>query len=114
MKKTINVKRLEIRVIEKKLDNMPGTNKQAKAFLTMLTLNQPSPKHKMAANAPFPAVVKEAENGRLAVFNCTSAKQEIIPSCSFRQPSPITSGQFEYKGHIYEKNPVHDLYTLKK
>lgn len=111
--KTINVKRLEVKVIEKKLNNMAGADKDTKAFLTILTLNQASPKHGMPANAPFPAVVKKTIDGDLAVFNCTNAKQEIIPCHAYREPTPI-SGQFEYKGHVYVKNPVHDLYTLKK
>ena len=56
--KELNVKKLEVAVIENKLNKMEGTNTKDKAFLTMLTLNSPSPKHGMPANAPFPAVVK--------------------------------------------------------
>jgi len=113
----LNVKRLEINQIEKKLNVMMGLDKMAdtatSAFLAMLVLSSKSPKHKMPAGVPFPAIVKRAEDGSLAVFNCTNAKQEIIPEHGYREPTPI-GHQFEYKGHIYRRNPVLPLYTLKK
>ena len=113
----LNVKRLEINQIEKKLNVLMGLNKNADtptgAFLTMLVLSAESPKHKMPAGIPIPAVVKRGEDGSLAVFNCTNAKQEIIPEHGYREPTPIGQ-QFEYKGHIYRRNPVLPLYTMKK
>ncbi len=112
-KRNINVKRIDVTAVNVKLNNMQGVNKSASAFLTILTLTKVSPKYKMAANAPFPAIVKPTLDGGLAIFNCVTAKQEIIPSDSYREPTPIGKS-FEYKGHIYEKNPVLPVYSLKK
>lgn len=110
--KEINVKRLEVAQVEKKLNILIGSKETGKAFITILTLTKPSPKYKMCSGAPFPAIVKKTKDG-LAVFNCLTAKTEVIPSHSFKEPTPL--GQtFEYGGHIYEKNPVYNLYTLKK
>lgn len=113
----LNVKRLEIKQIEKRLNILLGLSKYAEteefAFLTMLTLTKESNKHKLPARAPFPAIVKKAGNGQLAVFCCTNAKQEIIPEGSYREPTPV-GNTFEYKGHVYKKNPVYPIYTLSK
>ena len=112
-KRNINVKRIDVNFVNVKLNNMQGVNESASAFLTILTLTKVSPKYKMSANAPFPAIVKPTLDGGLAIFNCVTAKQEIIPSDSYREPTPIGKS-FEYKGHVYEKNPVLPVYSLKK
>jgi len=113
--KELNVKRLEVEQIERKLNNILGLDESetGSAFLTMLTLTKPSPKHKMPANSPFPAVVKKAKDGRLAVFSSVLAKTEIIPECSFREPTPIGQS-FEYAGHVYKRNPAFNLYECRK
>lgn len=118
MKKSeLNVKRLEINAVERKLNVLLGLPKNddttEPAFLTILTLTTESAKHKMPSAAPFPAIVKRSGDGSLAVFNCVNAKQEIIPEHGYREPNPVGQ-RFEYKGHIYQKNPVLPLYTLKK
>ena len=116
-KNSLNVKRLEINQVEKKLNTLLGLpkhdNTSEPAFLTILTLTAESAKHKFSAGAPFPAIVKRGADGVLAVFNCVNAKQEVIPEHGYREPTPVGQ-RFEYKGHIYQKNPVLPLYTLKK
>lgn len=112
-KRNINVKRIDVTFVNVKLNNMQGVNKSANAFLTILTLTKISPKYKMSANAPFPAIVKPTLDGGLAIFNCVTAKQEVIPTDSYREPTPVGKS-FEYKGHIYEKNPVLHVFSLKK
>ena len=114
--KKINVKRTEVAVVGKKLNVLLGLPKEDTthaAFITMLTLTKESAKHHMSAGAPFPAIVKKGDNGQIAVYNCVTAKSEIIPSHGYKEPTPLGSS-FEYKGCVYEKNPVLDLYTLKK
>ena len=111
--KEINVKRLEVSLVEKKLNNLIGCSETGSAFVTILTLTKPSPKYRMPAGAPMVAVVKKTPDGNLAVFNSLTAKSEIIPSHSFKEPTPV-GNTFEFGGHVYQKNPVHDLYTLKK
>ena len=112
-KRNINVKRIDVTAVNVKLNNMQGVIKSAPAFLTILTLTKVSPKYAMAANAPFPAIVKPTHDGGLAVFNCVTAKQEVIPADSYREPTPVGKS-FEYKGHIYEKNPVLPVFSMKK
>ena len=113
----LNVKRLEVNQVEKKLNVLLGLSRNDEtsepAFLTILTLTTESAKHHLPANKPFPAIVKRGENGKLAVFSCTNAKQEIIPEHGYREPTPVGE-RFEYKGHIYQRNPVLPLYSLKK
>ena len=113
----LNVKRLEINQVEGKLNVLLGLQKRDEssepAFLTILTLTTESAKHHLPANKPFPAIVKRAEDGSLAVFSCSNAKQEIIPAHGYREPTPVGE-RFEYKGHIYQRSPVLPLYTLKK
>ena len=116
MKKSneLNVKRLEINQVEKKLNVLLGLPKETSgAFLTILTLTAESAKHKLPAGAPFPAIVKKGADGALAVFSCVNAKQEIIPEHGYREPTPVGKS-FEYKGRVYQRNPVLPLYTLKK
>ncbi len=116
MKKKINVKRMEVYSISKKLNVLLGRNKEdqaSPAFITMLTLCKPSDKHSMPAGAPFPAVVMRGDNGSLAVYNCVTGKSEIVPEHSYKEPSPI-GANFEYKGSVYQRNPKLNLYTLKK
>lgn len=116
MEKELNVKRLDVTFVEPKLNVLLGLSKNDTtntAFLTMLTLTKPSDKHHLPANAPFPAIVKRTQNGDLAVYCCTTAKHEVIPEGSYREPNPVGK-TFEYKGHIYEKNPVYPVYSLKK
>jgi len=113
MDKRLNVKRLEVAIAENKLNSIQGIDTEAHAFLTMLTLTKNSPKYDMSAGAPFPAIVKKMKTGGLAIFNSVTAKHEVLPEGYYKEPTPIT-GDFEYKGHVYERNPVHYLYTLKK
>ena len=115
MRKEINVKRTEVEVVGKKLNVLLGQTKGTpqNAFITMLTLTKESAKYHMPANAPFPAIVQRAENGNLAVFSCTTAKMEIISAGTYKEPSPL-GDSFEYKGAVYQKNPVLNLYTRKK
>lgn len=112
-KKNINVKRIDVTAVNVKLDNMQGVDTNAAAFLTILTLTKVSPKYEMSANAPFPAIVKPTLDGGLAIFNCVTAKQEILPPNSYKEPTPVGKS-FEYKGHIYERNPVLPVYSFKK
>ncbi|MBQ8465219.1 MAG: hypothetical protein IJ545_04335 [Alphaproteobacteria bacterium] len=114
--KEINVKRMEVYNVSKKLNVLLGRNKEdqaSPAFITMLTLCKPSDKHSMPAGAPFPAIVKRGPEGTLAVYNCVTGKSEIVPEHSYKEPTPL-GNSFEYKGMIYEKNPVLNLYTRKK
>jgi hypothetical protein len=116
-KNSLNVKRLEINQVEKKLNTLLGLpkndNTSEPAFLTILTLTEISTKHKLPAGAPFPAIVKRGADGVLAVFSCVNAKQEIIPEHGYREPTPVGKS-FEYKGRVYQRNPVLPLYTLKR
>lgn len=111
--KEINIKRLEVAQIENKLNILIGTKEIGTAFITILTLNKESPKYKMPAGAPFVAVVKKTPDGNLAVFNSLTAKSEVIPSHSFKEPTPVGK-TFEFGGHVYQRNPKFNLYTLKK
>ncbi len=111
--KEINIKRLEVAQIENKLNILIGTKEVGTAFITILTLSKESPKYKMPAGAPFVAVVKKTADGNLAVFNSLTAKSEIIPSHSFKEPTPVGK-TFEFGGHVYQRNPKLNLYTLKK
>lgn len=114
--KEINVKRTEVEVVGKKLNVLLGRNKEdqtSEAFITMLTLTKQSSKYGMPQNAPFPAIVMRGDLGALAVYNCVTGKSEIVPEHSYKEPTPL-GDSFEYKGAIYQKNPVLNLYTLKK
>lgn len=116
MEKKLNVKRLDVTFVETKLNILLGLSKNDTtntAFLTMLTLTKTSDKYNLPVNAPFPAIVKSANNGNLAVYCCTTGKHEIIPEGSYKEPTPVGKS-FEYKGHVYERNPVHYIYSLKK
>ena len=113
----LNVKRLEVNQVEKKLNVLLGLSRNDEtsepAFLCLLTLTKSSPKYGLPAGVKFPAIVKRAEDGSLAVFCCTNAKQEIIPAHGYREPTPVGQS-FEYKRHVYQRNPVLPLYSLKK
>ena len=111
--KEINIKRLEVAQIERKLNKLAGITETGTAFVTILTLTKPSPKYEMPAGAPIVAVVKKTPDGNLAVFNSLTAKSEIIPACSFKEPTPVGK-TFEFGGHLYQRNPKLNLYTLKK
>ena len=116
MKKDLNVKRTEVEVVGQKLNLLLGLPKEDtthSAFITMLTLTKVSAKHHMTSGAPFPAIVKKGDNGQMAIFNCVTAKSEVIPSHSYKEPTPL-GDSFEYKGAVYQKNPVLNLYTRKK
>ena len=114
--KKINVKKMEVEVVGKKLNVMLGFSKddtKHTAFLTMLTLTKKTAKYCMSAGAPFPAVVMRGDNGSLAVYNCITGKSEIVPPHGYKEPTPI-GNTFEYKGSLYVRNPKLNLYTLKK
>lgn len=107
--------RLNLFLVDEKLNSMPGVDKTAKARIVFLTLSKPSKKYKWAANAPFPAIVKEAAGGLLSVFNCVTGKKELVELVSTRQNEII--GDFDHKGHCYiVKDTLNDVprYVLAK
>lgn len=112
----LNLKRLEVNKIEKKLNILMGVKRNADteefAFLAMLTLDKESPKYGLPANSPFPAIVKKTKDGKLAVFCCTNGKMEIIAD-DFQEPTPL-GDIFQYRGYVYKKNPFMPVYHLKK
>lgn len=113
--KTLIFERLNTVLVNDKLNNLPNAEIDERPYMTILTLTKPSSKHRMPANAPFPAIVKPAEGG-LAVFNCVTGKTETISEGCYLEPTPV-GYSFEYKGCIYErKDTVNGLprYELKK
>ncbi len=104
---TIPEIRLNLCVVNEKLNNMPGvfTDKTPKAV--MLTLTKQSKKHKWAANAPFPAIIKAAAGGT-AVYNAVTGKKEIIDTVTIKQNE--LGKEFDYKGVKYTlKDTVNGL-----
>lgn len=113
--KTLIFERLNTVLVNDKLNNLPNAEIEERPYMTILTLTKPSPKHRMPANAPFPAIVKPAEGG-LAVFNCVTGKTETISKGGYLEPTPVGSS-FEYKGCIYNrKDKCNGMprYELKK
>ncbi len=106
--------RMNVLVVNEKLNNLSGTNKNAVPQLVVLTLTKESKKHKWSAKAPFPAVVKDSAEG-LAVYNCTTGKKETIDFNSYKINE--VGEDFEYKGHRYiKKDTVNGLprFTVEK
>ena len=85
---TIPEIRLNLCVVNEKLNNLPGvfTEKMPKAV--MLTLTKQSKKHKWAANAPFPAIIKAAAGGT-AVYNAVTGKKEIIDTVTIKKSDKL-------------------------
>ena len=107
--------RLNIVVVNEKLNTMANVKKDSPARGVMVTLHNASPKHKWAANAPFPAVIKEAISGDVAIFNMATGQKEILPSTVVKINE--LGSTFDYKGHRYvQKDTINGVprYEIKK
>lgn len=85
-----------------------------KSQAVLLTLYKESRKHKWPVKAPFPAIVCETIDGKLAVSNAVTGKKEVINPLTCKT-TPL-GARFEYKGHIYEAEYLNGIprYHLKK
>ena len=107
--------RLNVVVVNEKLNTMANVKKDSPARGAMITLHSTSPKHKWAANAPFPAVIKEAISGDVAIFNMVTGQKEILPQTVVKINE--LGSTFDYKGHRYvQKDTLNGVprYEIKK
>lgn len=93
--------RLNLLVVNEKLNNLEGVNQTESPILTMLSLTEESPKYKWSPGVTFPAIVKKSAFG-LAVYNCVTGRKEIIKPTGYKEPSPV-GDNFEYKNRRYVK-----------
>ena len=109
---TIKETRLNVLVTKEQLKKFNTGNNTPTPVL--ITLYKESRKHKWPVKAPFPAIVCETIDGKLAVSNAVTGKKEVINPLTCKT-TPL-GNRFEYKGHVYEAEYLNGIprYHLKK